>query len=35
MHPSIYIINYLLAGNCMWIWVSTFSTTRKNKWEPC
>jgi len=30
IHPSIHITNSLLGANCMWIWVSTFSTTGKN-----
>jgi len=29
IHSSIYIINSLLAANCMYIWVSTFSTIEK------
>jgi len=26
---------HTFLANCMWIWVSTFSTTGKNKREPC
>ena len=31
IHPCIHITNSLLGANCMWIWVSIFSTTGKKQ----